>query len=81
MAPLRLFVDSLHCGPPLLCLSMVLRVGDGSLILGSHCFIFRKRLNKHGLMLLGSRQAANVNVYVWFSSSIDLWRLVLRLSI
>ncbi|CAF2114160.1 unnamed protein product [Brassica oleracea var. botrytis] len=31
MAPRWLFVDPLRYGPPLLCLSMVLRVGDGGL--------------------------------------------------
>ncbi|KAG5406888.1 hypothetical protein IGI04_013007 [Brassica rapa subsp. trilocularis] len=31
MALRRLFVDPLRYGPPLLCLSMVLRVGDGGL--------------------------------------------------
>ncbi|KAL0666111.1 hypothetical protein Bca4012_028815 [Brassica carinata] len=31
MAPRWLFVDPLRYGPPLLCISMVLRVGDGGL--------------------------------------------------
>ncbi|KAF2531640.1 hypothetical protein F2Q70_00031921 [Brassica cretica] len=54
------------------------------LSLCSHCFTFsvgtKKRLNKHGLLLLGSRHAASVNAYWEFSShrSIALWRLCLE---
>ena len=58
------------------------RSSSRSLSLGSHCFLFpvgtRKRLNKHGFLLLGSRQAANVNANWAFGLhwSFALWRLV-----
>ncbi|WZZ48532.1 hypothetical protein YC2023_048639 [Brassica napus] len=74
MAPRWLFVDPLRYGPPLLCISMVLRVGDGGLPLEVCLSV---HIASSSLLAPGRGLTSTVFCF----SVLDKWRMSMRIEL